>query len=189
MKTPLILTRLCAVIAFIVCLTACQSSNVMVDYDTNTDFSTLHYYDWHGGSQTDDGLNVDPLMLQRTQDAVEKALSNSFLNPATEEQPTDVLIRLLVSSKTYDQQSSSRGSIGFGSGGGHSSIGIGLSLPLGGDTIVKETQIVIDMMGASDNKLKWRGSKTVKTSDESPQEITLLMNRAVEEIFSHYPPK
>lgn len=160
----------------------------MVDYDTDTDFSKFHYYDWHGGSETDSQLSIDPLMLQRTKGAVEKALLASFLNPVIEGKPADILIRLNVSSHAYNQESSSRASIGFGSGGRRSAMGIGLSLPLGGDTIVKETHIVIDMMGVADNKLKWRGSKTVTTSDESPQEITQLMSNAVAEIFSRYPP-
>ncbi|MEH6557514.1 MAG: DUF4136 domain-containing protein [Oceanicoccus sp.] len=159
----------------------------MVDYDTDTDFSKFEHYSWHSDSQTDSG-SVDSLMLQRTKDAVEKALFTSFLNPATEKNSADVLIRLNVSSATHNQESKSRASVGFGGGSGNSVLGLGLSLPIGGDTIVKETLIVIDMLGISDNKLKWRGSKTIKIGDESPQEITLLMNDAVMEIFSQYPP-
>ena len=78
--------------------------------------------------------------------------------------------------------------IGFGSGGNNSAIGVGLSLPIGGDTIINETRIVIDMIGVGDNTLKWRGSNTIKISDQSAEEITSLMNDAVAEIFSHYPP-
>lgn len=188
MKTALILTRLYTLAAFIVFLAACQTSNVMVDYDTDTDFSTFHYFDWHTDNQIDNAMNIDPLMLQRTKDAVEKALLTSSLTPATEGKPADILIRLDVSSNTYDQESSSRASIGFGTGGRRSAVGIGLSLPLGGDVIVKETHIVVDVIGVADKKLKWRGSQTIKTSDESPQEIGQLMNSAVAEIFRHYPP-
>ena len=192
MKTPLILTRLCTAAVFMVFLTACQSSNVMVDYDTDANFSAFHYYDWDNDSQTDsqtdNSLSLNPLMLERTKTAVDNALFTLFLNRATKETPADILIRLNISSETYNQEPNSRASIGFGSGGNNSAIGVGLSLPIGGDTIINETRIVIDMIGVGDNKLKWRGSNTIKISDQSAEEITSLMNDAVAKIFSHYPP-
>ncbi len=188
MKAFVILTKLCVVTVFIVFLSACQSSQVMVDYDTETDFSTFRVYDWHRDNLGAGEQSIDPLMLNRIKEAVESELMRSSLSPASQTAPADILVLLSVYSETYTQESGSRGSIGFGSGGRSSAIGIGLSLPLGSDSIVKETHIVVDMIGITDNKLKWRGSRTVKTTDESPQQLTPIMGSAVAEIFSHYPP-
>jgi hypothetical protein len=54
--------------------------------------------------------------------------------------------------------------------------------------VVKEANLVIDLVDPTDKKLKWRGSKIIKISEESPEEITAVIDAAVAEIFGFYPP-
>lgn len=169
-------------------LSSCQSNKVLVDYDTSTDFSKLRHYSWMTGGEENIKGDVDPLMDERTKAALTKELFRAKLDLADGENNADVLVRFSVKSETYNQESNSSSSVGFGRAGGSSAIGISLSIPLGGDAIVKETQIIIDLLGANDRKLKWRGSKTLKISDQSPAEITEMINAAVSEIFEFYPP-
>jgi hypothetical protein len=67
-------------------------------------------------------------------------------------------------------------------------VGLSMSFPLGKDKVVQETQIMVDLLNMETEKLKWRGSKELKISAETPEEITALINSAVKEIFGFYPP-
>lgn len=168
-------------------LCACQSNKAVVDYDTETDFSRIRYFDWlKQGSGAEQGF--EPLVAERTRSAVHRELArNGLLQSSTNNEP-DILVRYYVATFTRDQPSNTSGSIGIG-GGSHSSIiGVALSFPLGGNKLVKEAQIMVDLVSPVDNKLKWRGSHRIKISDQTPQQITALINAAVAEIFSHYPP-
>ena len=168
-------------------LTACQSSSVTIDYDTEANFAEFQYYDWleeRSGAEEE----FDPLIAERTKTAVAAELDNAAFKPASAANKANVLVRYYIATHTRNEESKSSGSIGFGSGSRGSAVGIGLSFPLGGSTTVKEAQIIVDLLSSEDQKLKWRGSNRLKISDESPEQITALINAAVAEIFSFYPP-
>lgn len=171
----------------LILLTACQSSKLAIDYDTETDFSTLHRYAWlDKTSGTEEG--IDPLMAQRVKSAVSRQLQAAGLRTAEFPRDAEVLVRYYVGSHTEVQEPKSRGSIGIGSGGGHTALGISLSLPLGGSTTFKNVEILVDLLDAATKKLIWRGTYRLQIGDETPQEITTLVNQAVSEIFKRYPP-
>ena len=171
----------------ILLLSACQSSSVIVDYDTETDFSHFRYYDW----LTEDSSaekDFDPLIAQRSKNAITTELRNAGFVPASETHAADLLVRYYVATHTSSQQSKSSGSIGMGSAGGNKAMGLSLSFPLGGSSTMKEAKIIIDFINPSDKKLKWRGADLFKISEESPEEITAVIDEVVAEIFSFYPP-
>jgi hypothetical protein len=168
-------------------ITACQTSHVAVDYDTATNFSNVQFYEWlDATSGTEEGF--EPLIAERTKAAVANALGKTALLPASDHNKADILVRYYVASYTQSQPSQSSGSLGFGGGSHGSAMGISLSFPLGGDRITKEAQIIVDLISTKDNKLKWRGSNRLQISDETPAQITALIEAAVAEIFSFYPP-
>lgn len=174
-------------IALLLILSACQSSNVIVDYDTDADFSNLRYYRWleeRSGAEE----SFDPLIAERAKSAVQAQLQQAGFDPATDTNPANVLVRYYVATYTRSQQSNTQGSIGFGSSGKNTALGISLSFPLGGDKIIKDAQIIVDLLSADDQLLKWRGTNTFQISDESPEQITHMIEAVVAEIFSHYPP-
>ena len=168
-------------------LTGCQTSNVVTDYDTAADFSQIHFYRWQEQRSGAD-KDIDPLINERTIQAIKAELIKESIKRATEHNKADIVIRHYLSSQTRSQEPNSRGSIGFGSAGGNSALGVALSFPFGSDTIIKEVQIIIDLLSTEDEQLKWRGSKNLTFSDESPEQITAKINAAVAEIFSFYPP-
>lgn len=179
--------RVLTLLALLITLAACQSSTVTVDYDTQADFSNTKRYDWaEKNSGVEEGF--DPLLAQRVKTAVERNLAAASLSPAVGSKP-DVLVRYYVGSHTEEQESKSRGSIGFGSGGGNVGVGIGLSFPLGGSKVVKQAQIMVDMLNPDSGKLVWRGTNRIKISDETPEQVTTKVNQAIAEIFKQYPPK
>lgn len=168
-------------------LMACQSSKVTIDYDTRADFTALHSYSWlEQTSGTEEG--IDPLMAQRVKGAVTRQLQVVGLSTAASGEDADVLVRYYVGSHTQLEEPKSRGSIGIGGGGGHTVMGISLSFPLGGSVAVREVDILVDLLSPETRKLIWRGTYRLQLADESPDEITGMVNSAVAEIFSRYPP-
>lgn len=181
------ITALLAPLLLVAGLSSCQSTNVVIDYDTSADFSHMQNYAWFtetSGSEQ----GFDPLIAERARKAVAVQLQQLPLPLAASGVQADVLVRYYVGTYTRSQGSKSSGSIGFGSAGGSTALGLALSFPLGGDKIVKEAQIVVDFVNPSDKKLMWRGTNRIKIGDDSPEQITDKINQAVTEIFSHYPP-
>ena len=173
---------------FTLALGACQTSNVMVDYDTQADFSGIKTYAWlDKTSGAEEGY--DPLLAKRVRAAVETGLKGVPLLPARNPASADILVRYYLGSYTSSKQSNSRGSIGLGSGGGHSFLGLSMSFPLGGERIVKEAQIIVDFINPADQKLRWRGTNLIEIGDDSPTAITAKINAAVAEIFARFPPE
>lgn len=182
--------RLFAVLIFtLITLTGCQTNPVTVDYDTQTNFSDFNYYQWqteNSGSSPD----FDPLMADRIKKALQDQLPGAGLQPVSGDQKADMLVRYFLARSTKSQSSNSRGSVGVGgaSGGGGSMMGLSLSMPLGGGSVSYEAQIIIDFIGAADNKLKWRGSRNLKFGDQPPAELSAMVQQVVADILAKYPP-
>ena len=168
-------------------LAGCQSSKVTVDYDSQTNFNSYRFYQWlPDKSGTSD--DIDPLMSERIKDALEQQLPNTGMKPAQGEQAADVLVRYFMARST--KSSGSKGSVGVGgaSGGGGSVMGLSMSMPLGGDSVTQQAQVMVDFIDAKDEKLKWRGSRTFKFSDEPPEQLTAMVQEVIAEILAKYPP-
>lgn len=177
--------RLLIVLALLL-LAACQSSDVIVDFDTSQNFDQLRYYRWVDEPKLP-GNNQEPLLRERADKAITAELEKASLSAATAEQPADVLVRSYLSTQAAKQSARSGPSIGIG--GGNSSAGVSVRLPLGKDKPSKEVQIVVDLLTVNEQQLLWRGSKTLLLDNQSPQQVDSLVAAAVAEIFSFYPPK
>ncbi len=116
----------------IICLliTGCQSSRVIVDYDTETDFSNFDHYNWLE-KPSDIEKGFDPLIADRIKKAIATSLNNTTLTPASETNKANVLIRYYLFTQIHNQESNPKGSIGFGGGSGGAMMGIGIRFPLG----------------------------------------------------------
>ena len=184
---PLLAIQRLFILSICLALASCQtSSNVIVDYDTEADFSIFQTYDWLAADKgtADD---FDPLLAQRVQQALSAKLLSAGFNPVADGQQADIGVRYQIIAQTRPQQPQSGGSISFG-GRGNRAMGVSLSFPLGGDTTVKEARLMIDLVNVMDNKLIWRGSKIFKLAKQSPAEITAVVDAAVAEILAFYPP-
>lgn len=183
-------SRLISVVLSSFLLTAivgCQSNKAIIDYDTDIDFSNYHYYqlleELSGATE-----EVNPLLVERTKTALQAHLIKASFAPATATQAADILVRYYISSQTQSKESNARSSIGLGGGSGGAAMGVSLSFPLGGNKVVKDTQIIVDLVDPEDKKVKWRGTKNFKLSDESPEQVTKIVNATIAEILSFYPP-
>ncbi len=179
-------------LGLIVLLSACQAgSNVSVDYDTATVFSQYRNYHWAARQQPLDPL-TDPLIVARIHQALETQLLLTGLQPVTASEQTDLLVgyRLINREAGFSNQPSTSISIGGGSGsyGSHGGAGIAMNFPLGASKAIGESEIIIDLIDARSNRLKWRGSKAITLTGKSPDQISRTVEAAVAEILGFYPP-
>lgn len=163
-------------------LAACQSSSVIVDYDTTTDFKSISSYQLVKGKPAD-----DPLIAERSFTALEQALQSKGLRK--DDNTADVKISIDSSVSIEELESKSRGGIGIGGGGSNVGIGVGLSFPLGPKQNVKFVSLIIDIKSTENGKLLWRGSDEIALRKEDPQQITREIKTAVNKILSEFPPQ
>lgn len=170
-------------------LWGCQSVQVSQDYDLSKDFSSLKTYGWQTKSQPKTGdIRVDnPLLDARIRAAINDSLSKKGYQRIPEERPDfHVAYKYQVGSKI---ESDNVGvGVGFGWGGRSRFGGIGVD---SGRHISEydEGVLVIDLTGASNGDLLWRGTGTARVDRHStPEEITKWVNEAVERILSQFPP-
>ncbi len=178
--------RLLSLLFIFSLLAACQSNKVSVDYDTDAHFNDYHYYQWLE-EKSGSSKEVDPLMAARVKEALQQQLPTTGLVKASEQHPADLLVRYFVASSTKSKSSNSSGSVGMGSAGGNTAMGLSMSFPMG-DSPTREVQIIIDFLDASEQKVKWRGSRKLKLSDQPPEELAAMVQQAVAEIIAMYPP-
>ncbi|WP_394493984.1 DUF4136 domain-containing protein [Shewanella sp. ENK2] len=136
----------------LLCLGACQSTNVQSDYDTKYDFSDLKTF--HFIDTPDQG---DPLSAERIRANILSTLTAKGFVEQQENSDFTVSYGFL----TKDKPKSSGLSIGLGTGtsGSHGGVGVGTSMgiPIGSDS-AKIQVIQVDIIDAKENRLIWRGT-------------------------------
>lgn len=170
-------------------LAACQSgSPVATDYDTNTDFGTFHRYAWlddRSGADKD----FDPLLSQRVRDAVNDGLIARQFTAADKPANADFLVRYYIKADDKTEEPKATGGIGFGGYGGNVGMGVGLNFPIGGTVTEQRAQILIDFINAKDQKLAWRGSRTITLRGDDPNAMAGQIRSVVDEILGQFPPR
>jgi hypothetical protein len=175
-------------IVFAVLIAAgCQSKNVNTDYDTTADFSQLRRYQYQDNTDNID-KKYEPLLSGRVKTALDNSLSNQF-NVAKPNETADFLVRYYV--KPVEKVVDDRPKLGIGVGGFGGNVGGGISLgiPLGGNDLDQQAQIVVDFVHPTSGQLLWRGSKVVALSSSKPDLNSQQVQRGVDEIIREFPPK
>ncbi len=179
--------RALSVLAALAMSIAVHAADVQTDYDTEKDFSEFHYYAWQ--TQSD---NIDAALTAITADKVKELLSYSLdrqMAPASDKFPADFLVRYYI--KTIKKLVDDRPRVGIGMGGfsDHMGGGVSFSLPLGGNDLDQNAQIVIDFLDPKTQQLVWRGSLTTGVSSKSIQANQKQLQKAFDEILKNFPPR
>lgn len=170
-------------------LTAC-SSMANIDYDRNTNFKLFTTYNIQANPvRVDDDTRVTtPFMQERIVNAINsELLKKGYKNKNNK---TDLIVKYYIDvTKDFETEDSSI-SIGFGTSGHHSSIGMGFMFPVGETYSVDKLVLTIDMISTETNKLVWRGSLSYPLdSGSTPEKYTRMANELVNEILKDFPPK
>lgn len=164
-----------------------QAGGVDTDYDTSADFSHFTYYQWQ--TQSD---NVDETFAMLGSGNIQDALTPGLdrqMNNADAQHPADFLVRYYI--REVKKVVDDRPRVGVGIGGTNNSMGGGFSFsfPLGGDTLDKQANVVIDFLDAKTQKLVWRGSTVTGMSSTSTEINQRQLQKAAAEILKKFPPK
>ncbi|MCG6969363.1 MAG: DUF4136 domain-containing protein [Gammaproteobacteria bacterium] len=169
---------------------ACATQKPNYDYLPSADFSKYQSYAWVtvDKESKENHRAKNQLVDKRIIDAVDKTLAAKGLQKVADN--PDMLVNYHVSvSEQEQQQPRGRISIGTSSYGRGSSVGFGVSMPVGGVRTYQEGTLVIDLQDAKNNDLLWQGwgSRTVR-QDLAPDRLTALIDEVVGEILMNYPP-
>jgi hypothetical protein len=166
-------------------LGGCGSSiSVNHDYDTMTDFSQYTTFDWASRASSQSNLDAtgapDGLLDQRIRNAVNQALPNRGLTRDEDNPDLLVVYHLGVQDKVQVTD--------WGYSYGRSYYGMGAR-----DIDVYQYQqgtLIIDLVDSQAKTLVWRGSgtKTLGSSNISPEQQQKNINEAVGKILSQFPP-
>ena len=170
-------------------LTACASP-VNIDYDKNINFNSYTYYSINNQpvrTSTDTRIN-SPFMQQRVVDELKFRFDEKGYKYSNSQ--SDITIKYYLDVKhEIETIDSGRIAIGFGSISHHSSVGIGLNLPIGEAASIDSLVLTIDIYSTKTNKLLWRGSLgSYLYEGATPETHSNLVNRLVGAILEKFPP-
>lgn len=177
---------------FSVTLVACKNSNTNIDYDTDTNFQQISFYQLMPAKPTlgAQGAIIGPtdeITSARIAEAITAQLSAKSINAV--EKDADVQVSYFTTLENREKTSSFSIGLGGGSVSNNSatSVGVGTTIPLD-TTINVYTQITIDFH--INDKLVWRGYDGFEAApDMSAAEKQAEINTVVANILSKYPPK
>ena len=171
-------------------LAACASNKPNIDYDPTANFAAYKTFAWSVTTDTQTGKskNDNPLIHQRVREAIENGLVSKGFSKADASE-ADLLVTYHLSVVARGPATRGYVSVGIGSFGSHSSVGISVGAPVGAQRVVKEGTLVIEIMDAKTNSLIWQGSSSREVSQQQdPQKSEQLIKQAVDEILANYPP-
>lgn len=181
--------RLIILSFFYLFITAC-SSMVNIDYDRSTDFKSFTTFNIQTKpvSVDDDTRVTTPFMQERIVNSINNELiKKGFKN---KDKKSELNVKYHIDIKKDFESEGSTMSVGFGSAGHHSAIGMGFVFPVGETYTIDNLILTIDIISANTNKLIWRGSLGYGLpSGATPETYTRMANDLVAEILKEYPPK
>ena len=170
-------------------LSAC-SSMVNLDYDKNTNFTSLKTYHINTAPvRISKDTRIDsPFMQQRVENELNTALSIKGYKSLEKNAALEIKYYLDIKQEFETQDSGV--SVGFGSFGRHSAIGFGFDVPIGDVTSIDNLVLTIDVLSTKNNKLIWRGSLAYSLYEgATPEMYDNLVKELVVEILKNFPPK
>jgi hypothetical protein len=159
----------------VISLTA-RAQQVVTDYDHSVHFSQYHTYSW-GHLHCS-----DPLFESRIKDAVDQVLQSKGWQLASDGGDVTVsAVAILKHQKEYT-------TFYNGLGGGWRWHGWGTGWATTNVEEVPVGTLVVDLYDTAGKGLIWRGVARSTLSDK-PEKDTEKMRKAVDKMFSHFPPR
>ena len=168
-------------------LVACSSTKVVTDYNPRTNFAGYQRYVFSAESGAAE--HVSPFAIDNVREALARELKVGQYTAVDTAKSADFIVRYYIGEAADTISRSPRIGIGLGSFTGNVGIGTSVGLPLGKDKVIRNIQIIIDLLSPEDKKLSWRGSLVVELDDQDPKANVIIIDKAVNEIWSQFPPK
>lgn len=169
-------------------LLACAATT-NVDYREGYDFSALHTLRLVPPAQpgTADTRINSPLVEERIRKAiVDRLRAQGF---TLVESGADADLTWQINTRSGVESDRSGVSVGFGTFSRHSAVGIGYGFPGYEVGSYDESVLTIDVLGAQDGALLWRGSDSRRLTDgASPESLTKDVQELVDAVLAKFPP-
>jgi hypothetical protein len=165
------------VVVMLLLCAAAFAQKINTDYDHSANFSNYHTFMWEKSPKPARGF-----WNQRIIDAVNKELQAKGLT----EVQSNPDVWVVYSNSIHDQKEVIGSGYGFGPAWGWGYWGPGNVTY--NTYVTKKGTLVVEIADAKDHELLWRGSAMDTISDNSNKNLNNL-NKAVQKMFSYYPPK
>ncbi|WP_371188505.1 DUF4136 domain-containing protein [Thalassotalea maritima] len=175
--------RVIGLTGFLLIMVGCAANNADTDYQANFDFSQLTSYQFVNEN------SLKQLQNELLNERIQLAIISELDKKSFRQVDTNADMQVRYSSFSTDKPSNSSISIGIGSGSrsGRMStgIGIGTTIPIGGDDAYLEISIAM----YQNSKLIWRGNDQMSyPQSDTPEERQLRINKTVANILKQFPP-
>jgi hypothetical protein len=170
-------------------LSACSNKpTIHIDFNQETNFQLFNSYQF--SKQVDNSIDANPVMINRIQSAVEKALANKGFKKHTFIDMNSADLTVYVSFNHKEKENTSSFSFGLGTSrvGSNSSgsIGVNTSIPINNEADIV-TKIIIDI--SNEKHAIWHGSDSYEANgelsmEETDKEVADTVNRLLE----NFPP-
>ncbi|HYR89915.1 MAG TPA: DUF4136 domain-containing protein [Terriglobia bacterium] len=167
----------CFLLSFLLATLSVFARDVSSDYDHRVDFSKYRTYTWIHPPMID-----DPLLRQRVEEAIDRELQKKGLRMASDPGKAD--LGVVVNGATKEKHTLHTFYDGFPGGWAWTGWGDAITTI---ETYEVGT-IVVDLFDMDSRRVVWRGVATETISDK-PEKNTKKINKAIEEMFEHFPPK
>ncbi len=161
---------------------------VNLDYDSGYNFANIKTFrvKQKPVRVANDTRVNSPFMQQRVTTAITNELVKKGLRSSTK---ADVMINYYLDLKQEIESNDSYMSLGFGSSGAHSAIGLGMIVPVGEVSSNDRLILTIDIIDGRTGKLAWRASAgDYLYEGKDPESNNAMIKGLVAAILSKYPP-
>lgn len=158
---------------------ACAGPQIIVDYDHQTHFDSIHSYAFYP--------NFESGLGQLDEKRFIRALEDELRNKGLKLTPNaDIYVN--VYSQEYEKDKRDRLGIGVGAGGGVMGVGISKDIPIGG--LKTYLEITIDFVKVEEDALVWQAKiETQFDLKASPEMRQEEFRKIVRKALKKYPPK
>ena len=170
-------------------LLACATT-ANVDYREGYDFSSIHTIRLVPPARpgTSDTRINSPLVEER----IQKAITDHLLAHGFEvvDANADASMTWQMATRSGLEGNDTGISVGFGTFGRHSAVGIGYGFPGYDVDSYDESVLTVDVQKAADDTLLWRGSSSRRLVDgATPESIKKTVHELVSEVLANFPPR
>jgi len=181
--------RFVNLVFFYMFLSAC-SSTANIDYDKGFSFAQLKSFRIQEKPiriSSDTRVNSSFMQQRVVKEINISLLKKGFVKSG---KISELEIKYFLDLKKEIERYDSGLSVGFGSFGHRSSVGLGFNFPLDESRSIDNLVLTIDVYSTKSNKLIWRGSATeFLESGLTPETYTTLVRDLVTEVLSEFPPE
>jgi hypothetical protein len=164
---------------FVLILMSCSTSKVVVDYDSEINFSNFNTYYFYD----DVGEGLNELDVKRVIKAFNLELK---LKGFQEVENPDFYVNVIVN--ITEIQNNNTIGIGIGSGGNNGGFGISGGIPLGSKKF--NELFTVEFVNAKTKTIFWEARlNTSVRQNRTPEEKTVHFQKIIKKILEKYPPK